>query len=204
MEKFSNDLSSTKQKITAQIDKTCAQFISKFSETVNTPCTFKTSQQTKKQAKKKAVDDKRNFQNQSSTKNKLYAKCYQKNKLDLLSYYKKYLNKLTTVKRLAKEQYYTSQLIEHKQNMKKQWTIINELLQKNIKRHQSISKLVDENNNFVATPEICNVINTLFCHCRTKSSAKIDNDILAPKNISSNPKSLFFQPIIPPRSLLSN
>ena len=133
-----------------------------------------------------------------STKNKLYAKCYQKNKLDLLSYYKKYLNKLTTVKRLAKEQYYTSQLIERKQNMKKQWTIINELLEKNIKRHQNISKLVDENNNFVATPEICNVLNNYFVNVGPNLSAKIDNDISAPKNISSNPKSLFFQPIKPP------
>ena len=62
-----------------------------------------------------------------------------KNKLDLLSYYKKYLNKLTTVKRLAKEQYYTSQLIEHKQNMKKQWTIINELLQK---KYQTTSEYI--------------------------------------------------------------
>ena len=133
-----------------------------------------------------------------STKNKLYAKCYQKNTLDLLSYYKKYLNKLTTVKRLAKEQYYTSQLIEHKQNMKKQWTIINELQEKNIKRHQSISKFVDENNNFAATPEICNVLNNYFVNVGPNLSAKIDNDISAPKNILSNPKSLFFQPIIPP------
>ena len=30
------------------------------------------------------------------------------------------------------------------------------------------------------------------------NNVKIDNDISAPKNISSNPKSLFFQPIIPP------
>ena len=133
-----------------------------------------------------------------STKNKLYAKCYQKNKLDLVSCYKKYLNKLTTVKRLAKEQYYTSQLIEHKQNMKKQWTIINEVLEKNIKRHQSISKLADENNNFVATPEICNVLNNYFVNVGPNLRAKIDNDISAQKNISSNPKSLFFQPIIPP------
>ena len=61
VEKLSNDFSSTKQNITAQIDKTCAQFISKFSRNCEYPCSFKTSQQTKKQAKKKAVADKRNY-----------------------------------------------------------------------------------------------------------------------------------------------
>ena len=40
-EKLSNDLSSMKQNITAQIDETYAQFISKFSEIVNTHATLK-------------------------------------------------------------------------------------------------------------------------------------------------------------------
>ena len=52
---------------------------------------------------------------------------------------------------------------------------------KNIKRHQSISKLVDENNNFVATSEICNVLNNYFVNVGPNLSAKIDNDISAPK-----------------------
>ena len=50
----------------------------------------------------------------------------------------------------------------------------------------------------MATPEICNVLNNYFVNVGPDVSAKIDNDISAPKNISSNPKSLFFQPIIPP------
>ena len=41
VEKLSNDLSSMKQNITAQIDETCAQFISKFSEIVNTHASLK-------------------------------------------------------------------------------------------------------------------------------------------------------------------
>ena len=51
-----------------------------------------------------------------STKNKLYAMMQNaiKKNTDLRSYSKKYLNKLTTLKRLAKEHHYTSQLIEHK------------------------------------------------------------------------------------------
>ena len=123
VEKLSNDLSSMKQNITAQIDKTCAQFISKFSEIVNTHAL------SKQLSKKKSVQRKKPWMTKGimksiSTKNKMYAKCYQKNQPDLLSYYKKYLNKLTIVKRLAKEQYYTSQLIKHKQNMIKQRAVI--------------------------------------------------------------------------------
>ena len=53
------------------------------------------------------------------TKNKLYTKCYKQNNPELIAYYKKYLNKLTFIKRLAKEQYYTSQLLKHKQDISK-------------------------------------------------------------------------------------
>ena len=56
-----------------------------------------------------------------------------KKKTDLLSCYKKYLNELITEKKLAKEQYYTPQLIKHKQNMKKQWAVMNKLLGRNVK-----------------------------------------------------------------------
>ena len=41
VEKLSNDLSSIKQNMTAQIDETCAKFISKFSEIVNTHAPLK-------------------------------------------------------------------------------------------------------------------------------------------------------------------
>ena len=127
VEKSSNHFSSTKQNITAQIDETCAQFISKFSETVNTHALLKPLSKRKSRQRKKPWMTKGIIKS-ISTKNKLYAKCNQKKEPDLLSHYKKYLNKLTTEKRLAKEQYCTSQLTEHQENMKKQWTIINELL----------------------------------------------------------------------------
>ena len=43
-----------------------------------------------------------------TTKNKLFAKCYKKNNADLIAKCKIYFNKLTTIKRLAKKQYYTN------------------------------------------------------------------------------------------------
>ena len=81
--------------------------------------------------------------------------------------------------------------------MKKQWAVINELLERNIKQKHSISKLLDKNNNFVTTSEIRNVLNDYFVNVGPNLRAKIDNDISTPNNISCNTKSLFFQPIIP-------
>ena len=56
---------------------------------------------------------------------------------------------------------------------------------------------VDKSNTFVTTSEICNVLNDYFVDVGPNLSAKIDNDISTPNNISSNTKSLYFQPIIP-------
>ena len=74
---------------------------------------------------------------------------------------------------------------------------MNEPLERNTKQQHSISKLVDKNNTFVAASEICNVLNDYFVNVGPNLSAKIDNDISTPNNISSNTKSLFFQPTIP-------
>ena len=81
--------------------------------------------------------------------------------------------------------------------MKKQWAVITELLERNIAQQHSISKLVYRNNTFVTASKICNVLNDYFLNAGSNLSAKIDNDISTPNNISSNTKSLFFQPIIP-------
>ena len=62
VEKLSNDLSSMKQNITAQIDETCAQFISKFSEIVNTHAPLKQLSKKKGVQRKKTLDDKGDYE----------------------------------------------------------------------------------------------------------------------------------------------
>ena len=78
VEKLSNDSSSMKQNITALIDETCAKFISKFSEIVNTLAPLKPL------CKRKGIQRKKPWMTKgiiksTSTKNKMHAKCYQKN-----------------------------------------------------------------------------------------------------------------------------
>ena len=44
------------------------------------------------------------------TKNALFKKCYKKNDLDLIVNYKIYSNKLTTIKKIAKQNYYAAMI----------------------------------------------------------------------------------------------
>ena len=78
--------------------------------------------------------------------------------------------------------------------MKKQWAVINELLERNIKQQHSISKLV---NTFVTASKICIILNDYFVNVGPNLSAKIDNVTSTSNNISSNTNLLFFQPIKP-------
>ena len=135
-----------------------------------------------------------------TTKNKLFAKCHKKKKhTDSIAKYKIYLNKLTTIKRLAKEQYYTSQLIEHKQSISKQWSIINELLEKGRRKQNFINKLMNKNNKIIEkSSEISNTLNDYFINMGPNLNAKIDNCQKSQHNhMASKTNSFFFQPIVP-------
>ena len=136
------------------------------------------------------------------TKNKLYTKCYKQNKPELIAYNKKYLNKLTFIKRLAKEQYYTSQLLKHKQDISKQWSIINELLDQNKRcSYTTIYKLTTKDDeNIESKSEISNTLNDYFVNVGANLSAQAGTGNLKDSfidKIPSNMHSCFFQPIIP-------
>ena len=62
-----------------------------------------------------------------TTKNKLFQQCYKHQDTHLVSTYKTYRNKLTKLKELAKRMYYQNELHLHKENISKQWKIINEI-----------------------------------------------------------------------------
>ena len=50
-------------------------------------------------------------------KNALFTKCYKKNDPVLIEKYKKYSNKLTTIKRIAKQNYYAKMIQSNKNNL---------------------------------------------------------------------------------------
>lgn len=61
-------------------------------------------------------------------KNNLYKKCFKCDNPDQRKFYKKFSNKLTHIKNLAKRQYFNNLLQENKNNSQKTWSIINELI----------------------------------------------------------------------------
>ena len=63
-----------------------------------------------------------------STKNKLFEQCFKQQKSHLFLKYKTYLNTLTKLKEIAKKIYYQKELQSHKDNVSKQWKIINEII----------------------------------------------------------------------------
>lgn len=197
--KVTNDLYSVKENETTQLDKICTLFINEFSDVVNTHAPLKPLSKRKCKQRKKPWMTKEILE-LIKTKNSLFAKCYKQNKTQLISSYKQTCNKLTTMKRKAKEQYYTSQLAKHKQNTAKQWKIINELLEKHRKQQPVINKLVDEDNKVIKSASaICNTLNEYFVNIGPNLSDKIVSSNLhtMQNSLPSNVKSIYLQPIDP-------
>ena len=97
-----------------------------------------------------------------NTKNKLYHKYKKTHNITIEAQYKAYKNRLEHLKRIAKKQYYTSQLNKYKDDPKQTWNIINSL----INRKSTKSSLPEEffiNNESVSDPKtIANSFNKYF------------------------------------------
>ena len=115
-----------------------------------------------------------------SKKNKLY-----KNFLKNPSYrsettYKKYKNKLNHVIKTAKKAYYETQFLKYKNDIKKTWQTINEVLNRNKTRSKLPDTFLQKNsNNNVSNPlEIANKFNEYFVKIGPQLAKKI------PKNVN--------------------
>ena len=62
------------------------------------------------------------------TRNRLFKSCYQCQDPVKIEHYKKYRNKLTHIKALAKQQHYDSLLRKNSNNPKKSWSVIREII----------------------------------------------------------------------------
>jgi len=136
------------------------------------------------------------------TKNKLFKDCYKSNDPYLVCKYKQYTNKLTKIKNAAKTAYYKEKLMQTKNDISKQWKIINEIIGRKRKCINSNipSKIVNhQTGKQISCPqEICNEFNTFFTHI----GQSISNTISVPsttKNLFATipqcKPSFFFTPI---------
>ena len=79
-----------------------------------------------------------------------------KNDSVLIENYKKYSNKLISIKRIAKQNYYAHMMQLYKNDLSKQWRLINQILERNNKHKASITKLINEKNeSLTRNVEIC-------------------------------------------------
>ena len=132
------------------------------------------------------------------TKNRLFNQCYKRNNSDLITQFRWYSNKLTTVKRIAKQDYFMSLLLESRNNVSQQWKIINKILEKNQKKTNVINKLVTDNGIVLTDSKaICNKLNNFFVSIGPIMASKISNYSRTKPltTVSSCEKTFFFEPI---------
>ena len=97
----------------------------------------------------------------------------QKNDPVLIQKYKKYSNKLTSIKRIAKQNYYAHMIQLNKNDLSKQWRLINQVLERNNKHKASITKIINEKNeSLTSNVEICNNLNSYFINIGPKMASK--------------------------------
>ena len=112
----------------------------------------------------------------------------------MIKNYKKYSNKLTSIKRIAKQNYYAHMIQLNKNDLSKQWRLINQILEKNNKHKASITKLIyEKNESLTSNVEICNNLNSYFINIGQKMAFKIP-ETETPNTISSSPNSFFCEP----------
>ena len=123
-----------------------------------------------------------------------YLKNVTKNDPVLIQKYKKYSNKLTSIKRIAKQNYYAHMIQLNKNDLSKQWRLINQVLERNNKHKASITKIINEKNeSLTSNVEICNNLNSYFIDIGRKMASKIP-ETETPNTISSSPNFFFCEP----------
>ena len=175
------------------LDETMSQFLNGFSDIVNqhAPLRPQTTKEFKLSTKPWLS---KGILKSIQTKNALFTKCYKKNDPVLIEKYKKYSNKLTTIKRIAKQNYYAKMIQSNKNDLSKQWKLINQILERNNKPKATVTKLINEKNeSLINNVKICNELNSYFTEIGPRMASKIP-DTKAMNTISSSLNSFFCEP----------
>ena len=91
--------------------------------------------------------------------------------------YKKFLNKYTHLKNLARENYYTERAALYSQNKSKTWQLINELSQRKKKKHTVIKSIRDKDGKILKDPgKIANCLNEHFGSIGKEMADKFEMD----------------------------
>jgi hypothetical protein len=126
--------------------------------------------------------------NSIKTKDKLHKKFKTTNNEVNETLYKKYRNKLECVKRLAKKNYYTSEIKKFKDNPKKLWGTIKSIINKqNSITHFPTSFTLNENNKITNPKIIANEFNKYFSTIGSSLSNKLPSPDRSFESFMGNP-----------------
>ena len=183
-------------KRTCDADNLFSSFYNKFNKLINKHAPMKTiSNRKAKQLSKPWID--KGIRISIKVKNKLYVSGDTAN-------YKIYRNKICTLTRLSKQQYYSKFFNDNPTTMKKTWEGINNLLARKLKKTKPINSIrVPTNNDSVTCDQrrIANVLNDHFASVGPKLANKlptIQRNYLEFMNRANSPDSSFVFNLVTP------
>ena len=183
-------------KRTCDADNLFSSFYNKFNKLINKHAPMKTiSNRKTKQLSKPWIT--KGIRISIKVKNKLYVSGDTAN-------YKIYRNKICTLTRLSKQQYYSKFFNDNLTNMKKTWEGINNLLARKLKKTKPINSIrVPTNNDSVTCDQrrIANVLNDHFASVGPKLANKlptVQRNYLEFMNRTNSPDSSFVFNLVTP------
>ena len=97
-------------------------------------------------------------------KNKMYRKFIDNPTLEIEMMYKKLKKFVEKHVKLAKRKHYAAYFKKHSNDSRKQWQMVNNLLNRKTKKKTSIKKIIYKNETFTDPQEITNKFNEYFCN----------------------------------------
>ena len=130
-------------------------------------------------------------------KNQLYVKCLKEQNSEQWEYYKKFRNKLTHVKELAKKSYFQDKIAKNKHNSSKSRQTINNILHRKGRKSNQVPKEIHVNDEIIQNPKnVSNAFNEYFVNvgnCLSNEiSAATDCAFSETSLITINAKKIFF------------
>ena len=126
------------------------------------------------------------IQRSLKNKNKLYKKSIKRPTPDNKLKYKQYRNKLHHLIRISKKRHYIEKFEQTQGNVKKTWSLINEVMNKN-KSNKNFPNTFTYNENEITDPyEIANKFNEYFANVGPKLAGKVPSSSLTFKSFLDN------------------
>ena len=135
--------------------------------------------------------------NSIKKKSKMY-KDYLTSKLpEMLSKYKKYKNRLTTIIRAAEKRYFSTKLLSVKDNISKTWQFLNTMILKN-KKNKTPLELIVNNQTFSDPHDVADKFNHFFVNIGPELAKKIPAGNTNPMSFLTGEfcDSMFFVPVL--------